>query len=115
MSLLGIGQRRVYLVGEHQKVVLFHHPGYLQQLLPLHHSPGGVVGVGHNEELCPLGYMGLQLLCRQLKAVLRPGLYGHRHPPGHLRDGHIAHKAGLGDEHLVPGTDKASDAEIYGL
>ena len=92
-----------------------HHPGHRFQIAAAHDGAGGVVGVGHNEELCLVRDLLLQLLLRQAELVFRFGLDDHRHAPRHFRNGHIAHKAGFGDQHLVPGLNQRAHAQVNGL
>ena len=115
MLLLAVGEGGVDLVGEDQQVVLLHHPGDSLQVLPAHDGPGGVVGVGQDEEFRLFGDLLLHLLGGEAEAVFRLGLDGDGHALGHLGDGHVADEAGLGDEHLVPGVDEAAHAQVDGL
>ena len=115
MGLAAIGEGGVNLIGEHQQVVALHHPGHRLQVCPAHDSPCGVVGIGQNQQLCLVGDFLLQLLGGEAEAVFRLCLDDDRHTPRHFRNGHIAHKAGLGDEDLVPGLHQGAHAQVDGF
>jgi len=105
----------VNFIRQHHDIGAAQHLGHSLQILPLHHCTGGVVGEGHDDQLGLGGNSSLQRLGTQTELVLLTAGNVHRHAAGQGGDGLIAHKAGLRDDHLVPGLDQRADAHINGL
>ena len=85
------------------------------QILPLHHRTGGVVGERHDKELGLGGDGGFQGLGPEAELILLAAGHMHRHTAGQGGDGLIADKAGLRDDHLIPGLHDGADAHINGF
>ena len=109
------GELGVNLVGEHQYIVPQHHRDNRLQVLLFHNGPGGVVGVGEDQELGAGGDGRLQGLRGQAEAILRPGDNGDGDAPRQPGDGVVADKAGLRNKHLVSGVQAGPDAQVDGL
>ena len=110
-----VGQLGVDLVRQDDDAGAPQHLGHGLQILPGHHRAGGVVGVGHDEQLGAGGDGLPQRLGGQAELVL--GLAGQvdRHAPRQGGDGVVADKAGLGDDDLVPRGHQGADAHVDGL
>ena len=105
----------VNFIRQHHDIGAAQHLSHCFQILPLHHCTGGVVGEGHDDQLGLGGNGSLQRLGAKTELVLLTAGNVHRHTAGQGGDGLVAHKAGLRDDHLVPGLDQRADAHINGL
>ncbi len=77
--------------------------------------PGGVGRIRQHQYLCLVRQNGEQLLGAQTEFVVGGELNGHRNAGCQRHHGPITHKAGLWNQHLVPGIDQAADGAVNAL
>ena len=106
----------VHLVGEEEKVVLYHRFLDLLQLFRRIDIAGGVGRIAQQDGLGPGGDRLLESLYRrQGKAVFDGGRYRLHHHARRLGKGDVVGVAGLHHNDLVPGIEAGHEAQKNGL
>ena len=82
---------------------------------PLHHGTRGVVGERHDDQLGLGGNGRFESVCFEAELILLTAGHMDRYPAGQGGDGLVADKAGLRDDHLIPGLHNGADAHINGF
>ena len=95
--------------------MLFYDLCYGLQILPLHHCPGGIVGVIEEDDLGLIRYSRLQVLRPQLEIILIFKIYDHGDASCKPYAGLIGYKGGLRYDHLIPGIQHGTEAQVYGF
>ena len=115
MGPQAIVQLRIDLIRQHHHIGVPQYLGHSFQIFPLHHRAGGVIREGHDHQLGAGGDGRLQGVGTQPELVLLTAGHMDRNAAGQGGDGLVAHKAGLWDDHLIPGLDQGADAHVNGF
>ena len=111
---MAVGQLGVNFIGQHQHIGLPQHLRDELQLLFAHHRARGIAGERQDQQ-----FRAGVMAARSSSAVsLNPFFRFQRQSTaaaGQRCDGIIAHKAGFGNDDLVPGFHQRADAHVNGF